>query len=239
MKKYLTSSVGKKFLMALSGLALVGFTAQHLLGNLGLYLHEGSVFNGYAQGLKNTFGPALPFLEVGLVGLFLFHIVLGVGLAGGNRAARPERYRSSLKTKGQPSRSNLSSRNMIITGAVLAIFLVIHLLQFRFGPGMDDGYVASVNGKQALDLHRLVVETFTNPLWVVFYVGTMIFMGFHLRHAFWSAFQSLGMQNPRYHGTITCLGVIIAIALALGFVGIPLWIYFDPMGGFETLKGGI
>jgi succinate dehydrogenase / fumarate reductase cytochrome b subunit len=119
---------------------------------------------------------------------------------------------------------------MIITGVILLVFIILHIAQFKFGPGVAEGYVATVDGKEVRDLHRLVVETFRQPIWAVGYMGVMVLLGLHLRHGFWSAFQSLGMINPRLSGVISLIGVALALLLAVGFLGIPLWILVDPMG---------
>ena len=119
---------------------------------------------------------------------------------------------------------------MIITGVILLVFIILHIAQFKFGPGVAEGYVATVDGKEVRDLHRLVVETFRQPIWAVGYMGVMVLLGLHLRHGFWSAFQSLGLLSPRLSGVISLVGVVLAALLAVGFLGIPLWILVDPMG---------
>ena len=119
----------------------------------------------------------------------------------------------------------MTSRNMIITGGVLLVFLIVHLYQFRFGPKIEDGYTAMVSGQMVLDLHRIVVETFAQLKWVIFYVASMFFLGLHYRHGFWSAFQSLGTINPRWSKPIYALGFVLAILLVVGFLMIPVYIY--------------
>jgi succinate dehydrogenase / fumarate reductase, cytochrome b subunit len=223
--KVFRSSIGKKFLMALTGLGLVVFVITHLAGNLALYKSEGSTFNAYTQGLAG-FGFLLYIAEVGLLLAFLVHIVTAILIKRGHKEARPVRY-VVARPKNGPTQSNLSSRNMISSGVILLIFLVLHIWQFKYGPGINDGYVTDVNGVQGRDLYRLVVETFHQPLYVVIYVGAMLFLGLHLRHGFWSAFQSLGAMNPRFTRLVYALGFFIAAILALGFLFIPIWIYFD------------
>ena len=133
--------------------------------------------------------------------------------------------------EAQPS--NVASRKMAISGSILLVFLIVHLKQFTFGPGAEAGYETQLNGVAVRDLHRLVVEVFTNPMWVTFYVGAMLFLGLHLRHAFWSAFQSLGLMFPRISKPVHCIGWFLAIALSAGFLFIPVWIFFRVPGGLQ------
>jgi succinate dehydrogenase / fumarate reductase, cytochrome b subunit len=229
LKNMVNSAVGRKFVMAISGLALVGFIITHLGANLVLYAPDGESYNLYTFFLHEM-GPLLTIAEFGLLAIFLIHIVLAVILTVGNRQARPQRY-AAVKTKGH-ERSNLSSRSMAITGLVLFVFLIIHVYHFRFGPGVAEGYVAYVDGQEMRDMYRLVHETFQDPLFVVFYTAVMLFLGFHLRHGFWSAAQSVGMASPRWTRPIYLVSVISAILIAAGFLFIPIWFY---LGGPEWL----
>lgn len=220
----LRSSVFQKVTMALTGLFLILFVIMHLTGNISLYFPDGSAFNKYAEFLA-SFGVLFYVAEIGLLVLFLVHIVTAIQITRANKAARPVGYKS-YQTKGGPSRANLSSRFMIVSGIFLLGFLVLHIWQFRFGPGVPDGYLVEMEGSQIRDLHRLVVETFQNPVYVVIYVFSMIMLGFHMRHGFWSAFQSLGARSPKLHNILQKLSIVLAILVSLGFMGIPVWIYF-------------
>jgi len=224
--KLLWSTVGMKFLMALTGLCLVGFVIVHLLGNL-LLLVGGDAFNEYAHTLEST-GVALIFAELGLLALFLLHALSGILVTLNNRASREDRY-ESVGNAGGPSLKTFSSRTMVITGLTILGFTIIHVWMFKYGPGVEEGYVTTLDGSPARDLYLLVVESFQNP-WIAFgYVAVMVLLGFHLRHAIWSAFQSLGAHHPRWTPVIYTLGGILAIILAVGFLFLPIWIYF--MGG--------
>lgn len=222
VKKALSSSIGRKYLMAMSGLALVGFIILHLAGNLALYSPDATIFNAYAAKMK-AMGPLFYVAEIGLFGLFLFHILLAINLKISHKSARPEKYAVSQTDKG---RGNVSSKNMIITGGILAAFLIFHVIDFRFGPGMEEGYTTTIDGEQVRDLYRLVVEEFKELPHVIIYTLTMLFLGFHVRHGFWSAFQSLGAMNPRYEKPVYALGLLIAITASAGFLFIPVYIYF-------------
>ena len=229
LSRLFTSTPGRKYLMAATGLALVLFTVVHLLGNLTLYSHNGDSINAYAAKLESL-GVGLIVLEVGLALTIVLHLITAVQVTFTSKSARPKGYEVQ-KSKGGPTKNNVTSRNMIVTGLVLAIFLGIHLWQFRFGPEMEDGYTATVNGVMVHDLYRVVVEAFVQLKWVVFYVCSMFFLGFHLRHGFWSAFQSLGAINPRWSKPIYALGLMIALLLTFGFLFIPIFIYFTQHGG--------
>lgn len=220
----LRSSIVKKFVMALTGLGLVGFIITHLAANLLLYKKDGTAFNQYAHSLEG-FGVLLYVAEIGLLALFVLHILTAIRLKIGYKMARPTGY-VSQRSKGAPSRSNLASRNMVISGLILMVFLVLHVFHFKFGPGIAEGYVINSDAGQVRDLHRWVVENFKNPVYVALYVGAMLFLGMHLRHGFWSAFQSLGAMSPKVSCAMYCAALAVAVLLAGGFLFIPIWIYF-------------
>lgn len=223
--RILMTTVARKILIALSGFGLVLFVILHLLGNLALYRGDQGVhFNHYAQGLQNL-GAFLTVAEVGLVAVFLVHISWALYTKSRNFSARGQGYRA-WRSKGGGTPSNLSSRTMAISGVLILSFLILHIVQFRFGPGIDAGYVTDVDGQQARDLYRLVVETFRNPIWSAVYVVSMVLLGLHLRHGIWSAFQSLGWTSPRTTRNFRFACALAGLLLAAGFLFIPVWIYF-------------
>ena len=215
----LRSSVGKKMIMGLTGLLLVLFLIEHLTGNFLLLLPDKAPYNKYAHFLT-SFGWLLIAAELILLAVFLAHVLSAISVTLRNRQARPQRY---VKTAGAgpPSRKNLASLTMIYSGVILFVFLAIHLKTFKFGPY----YPFHVDGQEMRDLYRLVAEVFSRPGYVVWYAAAMILLGFHLRHGFWSAFQSLGLYHPRWTPVIYGIGIFVAFVLALGFIGIPIWIY--------------
>lgn len=218
------SSVAKKLLNAITGIGLVIFVILHLAGNLTLLSPNPDTFNAYAHSLTEL-GFLLYAAEIGLLLLFLLHIVSALSVWVQNRSARSGRYLVHA-SRGKPSRRSISSMTMIYTGLILLAFVVWHVVTFRFGPGISEGYVTYINGEEVRDLHRLVVEFFSNPVNVLLYVGVMILLGFHLRHGFWSAFQSLGVNHPKYSPFIYALGIVAAFVLAIGFLILPVWLYF-------------
>jgi succinate dehydrogenase / fumarate reductase cytochrome b subunit len=221
------SSVGKKLLNGLTGVLLLVFIVGHLAGNLTIFAGKDAL-NGYAA-VTHSLGGLLIAVELGLGAVFLLHAVSAIVVWRDNRRARQARY-AVTRSKGAASKQTIASRTMIWTGIVLLVFLVIHLWQFRFGPGEAQGYVADLNGREVWDLHRIVVETFQQPAWVAFYMGVMVLLGFHLRHGFWSAFQSIGALGPRVRPFAFSAGLVFALVIAVGFFVLPLYVYlFTPL----------
>ncbi|MDR4498119.1 MAG: succinate dehydrogenase cytochrome b subunit [Candidatus Scalindua sp.] len=220
----LRSSVGKKILMAMTAFSLVLFVVVHLLGNLKLLSRNSNAFNIYAHKMMSL-GGLLYVAEIGLLLLFLTHIIIAGLIFIGKRNARPVGYYMN-KRLCKPGYNFIGSTTMIYTGAMILIFLVVHLMHFKFGPGIKDGYIKEVDGKSVRDLHRLVVEGFQSFWYVSFYTAVISLLGIHLSHGFWSAFQSLGINHPRYTPLILGVGILIAITLSLGFISLPVLLYF-------------
>lgn len=211
--------------MAITGLALLGFIITHLAGNVLLYAPSGELFNSYAHKLA-SYGFLLYIAEAGLAAFFLIHAVTGIKLALGAKSARPSKY-AVTKSKGGESKWGLASNNMAITGSLLFIFLIIHVKHFKFGPGIEQGYVTTLaNGDQARDLYRFVRAEFKEAGEVFFYTAVMLALGFHLRHGVWSALQSLGLTRENNTKKLYMAGGLIGLLLAAGFLFIPLYIYF-------------
>lgn len=222
MASLLWSTVAKKFLMALTGLALFLFICGHLAGNLLLFV-SAEAFNRYSHRLISM-GGVLYAIEILLLAVFLLHMYTALVITWNNWKARPSRYSRST-SRGEPSRMNLSSRTMIWSGVVILVFTVIHLITFKYGPGIAEGYVVYLDGEPVRDLYRLVAESFRSPLYAGWYVVAMIVLGLHLRHGFWSAVQSLGLHHPRWTPVIYGVGVAAAVLLGFGFLFIPVWFF--------------
>lgn len=225
LKKALTSSIGKKYIMAITGLSLVGFMVTHLLANLTLYWPDPVVFNQYPHKLK-SFGGLLTIAELGLGGLFATHAAMAIWLWR-DKQFSGGKYAAERISKGGNSRFNTSSLGMTVTGLLLLVFLVAHVLHFRFGPAEAAGYMTMIDGEPARDLYRLVAEEFKNPVVAGVYALTMLFFGLHVRHGFWSAFQSLGAMKPEWSKGIYAFAAAIAFLFTIGFLFIPVWFYFD------------
>ena len=142
---------------------------------------------------------------------------------------REMRYHKTVRAR-KPSRKSLASVSMIFTGPVLLAFLIFHLKMFKFGPEVAEGYIdqqlTQIHGEKVRDIHRLAMEAFSNKWAVIGYVAVMLMLGLHLSHGFWSAFQSLGMDHPYYAPIIYSAGIVFAIVMAVGFLLLPVLIYF-------------
>lgn len=219
-----TSSVGKKIMTGLTGLGLCLFILSHLLGNFNLFLGP-DAFNQYTKTLE-SFGKALYVIEALLVLAFVMHAVVGISVWQSKRRARPEAYHKTAYAGGN-SKKSFASLSMLYTGLIILLFLFIHIKSLKFGPNMAEGYVTTVNGVEMRDMYKLTVEHFKNPFYAFGYALVMLLLGVHLRHGFWSAFQSLGLTHQRLKPLIFSVGILFASAMALGFFVLPLWIYFS------------
>lgn len=215
---FFSTTVGSKILIGLTGLLLFGFLVTHLAGNLTMVLGGGEAFNAYTYKLEST-KPLLYVAEVGLIALFLLHIYKTVTGYFRNSAARPVAYREK-HWAGHTSRKSVSSTTMIVSGLILLLFVVVHVRTFKFGPY----YVEAATGNR--DLFRLVADTFQNPLYVLFYVVSMVVVGLHLNHGIASAVQSLGLSNRRIGPGTVWAGRLLALTIAGGFALLPIYVYF-------------
>jgi len=220
-RQLFTSQIGKKLLTGVTGLGLTLFVIVHMAGNLS-YFAGNEAYNAYAHKLLSL-GPLLYIVELGLLAFFVFHIVLGVNIYIGKRKAREQGYKR-YKTVGGQSKQSLSSRSMIVTGVILGVFLVLHLVSFKFGAYYEA--VETIDGEPVRDLARLLNEKFQSPVYAFGYSGVMLLLALHLRHGIWSAFQSLGATNPRLTPLIYTLGALVGLLIAVGFFILPLWIFF-------------
>ena len=219
-QSFFSSSVGSKLLVGVTGVALFGFLILHLAGNLLLYRGP-DVFNHYSEQLLRN--PFLVPAELGLLAVFLLHAYKAVRLVTGSRLARPERY-ALKKRAGYPSRKNLASSTMIATGLFLLLFVPLHLKTFKYGP-----YYATQTDPPVRDLYRLVIETYSHPGYVVFYIISMVLVGFHLWHGISSAFQTVGADSRRWTPALRWFGWAMAAVIAVGFITIPVWAFFFGM----------
>ena len=200
----LGSSVGKKLMMALTGLAFVGFLAAHMAGNLTIYGGK-AAFNGYAEKLQSL-GPLLNIFRAGMITFALVHVLTGLYLFLQNWKARSLGYTVYASAGGR----TLSSRTMPYTGLLILAFVIFHLFHFTF---VD---------KTATTIFDIVTAAFSRPGYVLLYAALMIVVAFHVRHGFWSAFQSLGANHPKYMPAIRVLSVAAGVVVALGFGLLPI-----------------
>ncbi len=223
------SSVGKKVFVAITGLMLFSFVIIHLLGNLTLFIPDGGeAFNHYAHFLESLLhGWLIYVFEVGLIAAFLVHAVFAITVAyRDKRRARPQKY-AMVKNAGGKSRKSLASRSMIITGPIILIFLVLHVNMFKFA----DHPMVSYHGTEMKDIYTVVDQAFSVPWIVIAYVAVMMMLGMHLWHGVWSAFQSLGWNSDRHITVLTRLSWAAGFVLGLGFLVLPIFMYFTSPGG--------
>lgn len=202
----LTSSVGKKALMSITGLSFCGFLVGHLGGNLTIYGGE-EAFNSYAEHL-HSLGVLLKFAEWGLLLFALVHVLTGLTLFYQNYKARPVRYRVDKRAGGR----TLGSATMPYTGILLLVFIIFHLVNFHF---VD---------KTNTTIYDIVADAFQSPLYVMIYIAAMIVAAVHVSHGLWSAFQTLGANHPKYMPLIRILSLVFALVVGIGFGALPIFI---------------
>lgn len=251
-KPILSSSLGKKLIMSLTGIFLCTFLVVHLIGNLQLFKDDaGYAFNNYAY-FMTQFAP-IKIVSYLLYASVIIHAIYALILTLQNRAARPIKYEQYDGKAG----SKWSSRNMGILGTIILVFLATHMQNFwwkyhndqvpyvEYTKDLDTGTVvhreisaseftdymiSSENGKEiikARDLYQQVAFAFDNLGLVLFYVVAMAALAFHLIHGFQSAFQTLGFNHRRYIGLIKFLGIwVFGVLIPVAFAAIPLYFYF-------------
>ncbi|MCE5230663.1 succinate dehydrogenase cytochrome b subunit [bacterium] len=238
---YAWSTLGKKIVMGLTGLGLTGFVTGHLAGNLLLFLpkegyytgafHNPVIYNQYSHHLTSL-GPLLWAIEIGLLAIFFAHLLTGAVVALANNAARARGYEVDGNAD-YTSKKTFSSKTMIWTGIIVAIFIVIHLLNFKYGVEYKTALPGLAEPQR--DFYRLVTEFFSKPLNMGFYMLFMLWLAFHVRHGFWSAFQSLGLNSLRYSKALYILALLIAFFLGIGYLGIPVYIFIGKLFGFPWI----
>jgi succinate dehydrogenase / fumarate reductase cytochrome b subunit len=219
---FFTSSIGKKFIMALTGLFLISFLIVHVGLNACIWANDnGSMFNRAAHYMGSTV--VIRLMEVVLFIGFIIHIIQGWVLEVQNRKTRKKGYAVTLGNKG----SKWYSRAMGLLGTLLFFFLVMHISHF-WVPSRITHDLAEVEYRQ-VPMHNLylrMVEVFQNPVVVVLYVLGCISLAYHLLHGFKSAFRTLGVHNSRYFALIKATGYGFSIIVPLAFAMMPVSFYF-------------
>ncbi len=202
LKRFITTSLGRKALMAVSGLLLGGFMLVHLAENLLLFKGE-AAYNGWVDLLLSN--PATPFLEVGLLFVFVAHIVTGVWVRVEDFLNAPRGYEAR---KWQGGRT-VGSATMLYTAAAILAYLAYHLLTFRF---VD----------HSMGFYQMVTSAFRGPVFVGVYVAGSAALALHLSHGMQSAFQTLGVSHPKYTPLIKLGGLLVAVSM-IGFAMISVY----------------
>lgn len=214
LSQSLNSSIGKKFVMAVTGICLILFLIIHLLNNLSMYLGP-EIYTEVVKGLDGI-KPLIRVIELILALVFIFHIFNGTKLWLENKKARPEKY----AVNGSSKNSTVYSRTMIQTGSIVFIFLILHLqtmwYSFNFGAAHADH-----------SYYYFVADSFHNSyLLSAFYFIATLLLGFHLNHGFQSAFQTFGWNHKKYFPLIEKIGFIYSLIMAIGFASIPVYFLF-------------
>lgn len=202
----LGSSLGKKWLMAVTGLGFIGFLAVHLLGNLTI-TGGAEAFNGYAARL-HSLGVLVNVAEVVLAAMAAVHVTTGIWLFVDNLKARPVRYTLVRRAGGR----TIGSATMAYTGLGILAFVVLHLANFHF---VD---------KTQVTVFDLVAKAFADPVYVGIYVTAMAVVAVHVSHGLFSAFQSLGANHERVADVVLAGSWIFAVVLGLGFGLVPIYV---------------
>ena len=212
----LSTSIGQKFVMGITGLLLCGFLVAHLGGNLFLFVGE-EAYNDYAHALHKQ-EALLKVAEVGLVVLFLLHIALAIVTARNNKKARQSSYAvTESKQTGRVVPGGASSW-MFVTGAVVLGFLIVHLIDFTFEWRPDIDYQ-----KFAESPYEKAKALLKTPLSMCVYAIGCLALGLHLSHGFGSAFQSLGLNHPKYKSAIRNASIGFGCVIAVGFISFVVW----------------
>jgi len=223
MAKFLSSSIGKKLLMSLSGLFLLAFLLVHLTVNsMILFDRSGDLFNRAAHFMSTN--PIIRIVEPILAIGFILHIIYAVILTIHNLYTRPVGY--DKQKLGHSS--SWPSRNMFVLGLVILTFLVIHIANFFWKikfTGHDLLAEVNINGEHMENAYALVTSFFIDWWWIdAIYVVGAVALGFHLYHAVWSAFQTIGWSNALWRRRLDRLGLAVSVVIAGGFALIPVWV---------------
>ena len=218
MARLWRSSLGKKYVMAITGFGLWLFVIVHLLGNLQIFLGPGKI-NAYGALLKAT--PALLWsARIGLLFIATLHVLAAVQLALANRRARPVGYEFK-----KPVASTFANRTMLVSGLIVLAFILFHLAHFTFG-WVDPQYLRLEDAEGRHDVYQMMVTGFSNPVVSVLYVVSMGLLLLHLSHGVSSLFQSLGLRSKKTFGFFDKLAKISALAIFIGNSLIPLAVLF-------------
>lgn len=214
---WLLSSIGKKTIVALTGIALVLFVTGHLLGNFTIYLGPDWI-NAYAKHLQDL-GPLLWVIRLGLLAVVGAHILFTMLLWKENQAARPKKYIAS-----DPIQTTVFARTMRLSGLLVLAFIIFHLAHFTLrivNPAFQH-MDTTLDGHQVHDVYRMVIAGFSSVPVSLIYIGGLFLLTLHLSHGIGSLFQTLGITNRRTRPLIEFATKAYAWLLFLGYISIPL-----------------
>lgn len=214
---FLTSSIGKKYFMAITATVWSLFVMVHMLANILIFI-SAEAYNKYSHVL--TSNPVIYVAELFLVVVLLVHAFTGFTLYLRNRSTKPKFY---AVTPIREKSASISSRTMIYTGTIIIAFIIWHLITFKWGPM----YYVTYDGVQMRDMFKLVEEKFKDPVYVASYCLIMVLVGLHLYHGVQSIFQSLGISHPRYNKFFKYFGYTYAVVVAAGFFSQPIYVFLS------------
>ena len=212
------SSVGRKIIMAVTGIVLVGFVCVHLLGNSSMFVGADAI-NAYAQKL-HSLGPFVWVFRLVMLVAFALHIAFGIQLTLENKAATPEANVQVKRLK-----TGFGAETMIVSGLVMLAFVIYHLLHFTVRVTNPEIYVP-LGGDGMVDVYFMVVNGFKSVLPVIIYLAGMLFLFLHVSHGFQSLFQTLGLSNDKSLPVTGMVSKLVGFVLLLGYIAIPLSIVF-------------
>ena len=224
----LSSSIGKKILMAFSGSVYIGFLVFHCSANMLLFVGA-DAYNTMTYTLYQN-KPLMIGTEILLVLSILVHVFSGIRVTLENKKARGQGYKIEKKA----GNNGWASSNMGMTGSIILFFLIAHKASFRFDLSGDMGTtvaLAKVHGEDFKNLYGLVVYWFSKPWYTALYIVSLILLGFHLRHAFESMFKTVGFYHPKYSAKIRVLSYVYASYVSLGFLSQAIWFGIINRGG--------
>ena len=212
--RFYEAPIGKKAVMAITGVMLVGYVFAHLLGNLQIYSSDAEQINRYAGFLHNPANAAALWAARSVLLLAVaLHIIAATQLWLQNRAARPIGY---VKKADLPA--SYAARTMIWSGPIVGAFVIFHVLHLTAGKVLELREL----GPNMPDVRYNVISGFSNPWVAGFYILAMILLCLHLYHGMWSMFQSLGLSHPRYSAVVKKAAAVLAILVAVGNCSIPI-----------------
>lgn len=211
------TSIGKKYFMGITGLVWAGFVLGHMSGNMLIFVSK-DAYNSYGHAL--TSGVFIYVVEAVLLATLLGHVAFGLLLTYQNRKAKGIPY---AYTPAGSKASSLTAKTMIFQGTLILVFIILHLITFKYG----SVYETTVNGVVMRDLHRLLIEVFHQPGYVFWYVVCLVILGFHLAHGLGSTVQSLGLKTEGNEHWVKVAGWIYGTVVAAGFLSQPLYIFLS------------
>jgi succinate dehydrogenase / fumarate reductase cytochrome b subunit len=218
--EFFTSSIGKKFIMSLTGIFLISFLVVHVGINACIWANDGGQMFNLASHFMGT-TVVIRILEVGLFAGLILHIIQGFILEFQNRSRRRIGYSVSLGNRG----SKWYSRSMGLLGTLLLFFLIMHLSHFWVPSRFTELSATDINGKEVANQYVEIIRVFQNPLVVMLYVLGCISLMYHLLHGFQSAFRTLGVPNGKYIKLIKGFGFGFAVIVSLTFAMMPISVF--------------